>query len=107
MLENLAQVGSDVSSRFWKPLIVCTGAEKTSDPCGFDDLIELANVVINNLTVVAVLAASMAFIWVGFQLLTSQGDAGAMSNAKKVGWNVVKGLFFILALFIVLVFVTV
>lgn len=95
-----------MSSRFWKPLIVCDGALKTADPCDFSDLIELANVVINNLTVIAVLAATVAFIWVGFQLLTSQGDVGAMTNAKKVGGNVIKGLFFVLAAWVIVKTIT-
>lgn len=87
-------------------MIVCDGALGTSDPCGFDDLIELANVVINNLTVIAILGASIAFIWVGFQLLTSQGDAGAMKKAKDAGVNVLKGLFFVLAAWVIVKTIT-
>ncbi len=85
----------------WKPLIVCNGPD-----CDWDALIRLANAVINNLTVVAVLAASIAFIWVGFKLLTSQGDTGAMSDAKKVGGNVLWGLFFILAAWVIVKTIT-
>lgn len=77
-------------------MIVCDGPD-----CGFDDLIELAKAVMNNLTVVAVLLASIVFIWVGYTLLTSQGDTGAMSKAKKALGNVVLGLFIVLAAWLI------
>ncbi len=92
--------------RIWQPLIVCDGALGTSDPCGYDDLIELANVIINNFTVIAVLGASIAFIYVGIKLLTSGGDVGAMKDAKDTGTNVLKGLFFVLAAWVIVKTIT-
>ncbi len=75
---------------------ICNGPD-----CDWAALIRLANAVINNLTVVAVLLATVAFIWVGIKLLTSQGNISAMENAKKVFGNVVTGLFFILAAWVI------
>lgn len=100
MLENLAQSNNGV----WQDLVggnICNGTD-----CDYAALIRLANAVINNLTVIAVLAATMAFIWVGFQLLKSQGDPGAMKNAKTVGGNVVTGLFFVLAAWVIVKTIT-
>lgn len=81
---NFAQV--------WQSLIVCEGPD-----CGFDDLIRLAGVVMNNIIVLSIVASTIAFIWIGFTLLTSGGDVGAKEKAKNAAWSVVKGLFFVLA----------
>lgn len=81
---NLAQA--------WQDLIVCNGPD-----CDFEDLIELVGVIMNNLIVVAIVASTIAFVWVGFTLLTSQGDPGALKKAKDIGMKVVWGLVFVLA----------
>ncbi len=85
---NLAQVDQGL----WQDLIVCNGPD-----CNFGHLIQLVRVIMNNLIVVALVASTIAFVWVGFTLLTSQGDPGAMKEAKEIGRKVVLGLIFVLA----------
>jgi hypothetical protein len=85
---DLAQAGTEIS----KKLIVCNGPD-----CNFEDLIRLVTGVMDVLIMISFVAATIAFIWIGFTLLTSQGDSGAMKKAKDVGMKVVLGLVFVLA----------
>lgn len=67
-------------------LIVCV------NDCGFADLIELANAVINFLMFqIAVPLATIGFAWAGWILMTSGGDPGAKKRAKDIGMNVLWG----------------
>lgn len=93
---NLAQL--------WQSMIVC-GPPNLPD-CDFNSLIKLTKVLINNLIVLSTLLATVAFIWVGFVLLTSQGDPGAMSKAKHAAGSVVKGYIFILAAWLIVYTIT-
>ena len=86
-MENLAQAG-----RSWSELlIVCNGPD-----CKYEDLIELANGVINVLIMLATLVATITFIYAGFRLLTSGGDEGAAKDAKEMLGKTLWGFFWIL-----------
>lgn len=71
---------------------ICNGPD-----CDFNDLVMLTRVVMDNIITVSIFLATVAFMYVGFKYLTSQGDPGAKTYAKKVAFNVVIGLFFVLA----------
>lgn len=88
-------------SKFWKPLIVCGGPD-----CTYNDLIQLAQNVINNLIVLSSIFAMAAFMFAGFKLLTSGGSPGAKDEAKKIFWKVFWGFVWILAAWIVVYTIT-
>lgn len=87
-MSDLAQV--------WQDMIVCNGPD-----CGLDDLIVLVNAVIQNLVVLSTILATIAFIYVGFRLMTSGGDPGAKNDAKDILWKVVIGYVVILVAWLV------
>lgn len=67
-------------------LVVCT------DECEFADLIKLANVVIKFLMFqIATPLAAIGFAVAGWKLMTSGGDSGAKTEAKRIGMNVLIG----------------
>jgi len=88
---NFAQV--------WKPMILCGNSAKPE--CDFYDLIEVAKAVISNLIVISAVLALVAFVWIGFKLMTSQGNPGAMEEAKKMAWKVLWGFIWVLGAWIV------
>jgi len=87
----------------WQPLIVCdptngAGADGAALPdCDYYALIHLIKNAIADLTVVATIATVAACIFIGFRLMTSQGNSGAMREAKDKATKIVIGYFFILA----------
>ena len=89
-------------------MIVCGVDEPTkyAHPCGFNDLIALAVAVINNLVVISVILATIAFLWIGFTLVTSGGDTGAREKAKNAAVSVLKGFIFVLAAWLIVYTIT-
>lgn len=94
------QLLAQVSQGVWKPLIVC------DTNCNYNDLITLAQNVINNLIVLSSLFATAAFMYAGFKLMTSGGSTSAKEDAKKLFWKVVWGFAWILAAWIVVYTIT-
>jgi hypothetical protein len=83
----------------WKPLIVCgqTGADgMVTNACQFGHLIELARNVITDLVLVSTLIVLFMAIFVGFKLLTSQGNPSALKYAKDVAMKIVIGYLWII-----------
>ncbi len=72
-------------------LIVCNGPD-----CGFDDLVQLGINLIKFMIIISTFFATAVFTWVGFKLLTSGGNPGALEDAKKTGLMVLKGYLWIL-----------
>ncbi|MBX4215496.1 pilin [Candidatus Parcubacteria bacterium] len=72
----------------------CGGANQPS--CGFTDLLALANNIITFLIRISAFLAALAFVYVGWLYVTSGGDSGKKSEAKRILINVVIG--FVLAL---------
>ena len=87
----------------WKDLIVCDGV---TDPCGFDDLIDLVKALITDLVLLSTLLAVAAFCYAGFLLLTSGGNESAKEKAKTTLFKVVKGYLWILAAWLVVYTIT-
>jgi hypothetical protein len=85
----------------WQSPIVCNGPD-----CDYNDLIRLAQIVINNLIVIATVLATIAFVWIGFKLLTSGGNPGAKDEAKKMAGKVLLGFVWILAAWLVVYTIT-
>ena len=82
-------------------LVPC-GNDKTNNtvnnPCTFNDLVTLAQTVINFLIfkIAAPLAAVM-FIWAGFLYLTAAGNEGQVKKAHELFWAVFIGIVIALA----------
>lgn len=93
----------------WKDLVICGISPVNTDPsapindphhlCQFADFIVLANNVIQDLIIAATVLTVFVFIWAGFKLVTATftGNSGALSEARKVFFNVLKGYVLILA----------
>jgi hypothetical protein len=63
------------------------------NPCGFDHLMILINKTINFILIdLAVPIAAIMFVYAGFLLLTSGGESGKKTTAKKIFTNVAIGL---------------
>ncbi len=60
--------------------------------CGWEQLMQLGQNVINNAIVLAAIAAVISIAFAGYLLLTSEGDSGAIGRAKGILWNVVIGI---------------
>ncbi len=90
-------------------LVPC-GNEKTdnvvSDPCTWEKLVELAQIVINFLIfrIAAPLAAIM-FIYAGFLYVTAAGNEGQVKTAHDIFWAVFVGLVAALAAWLMVSFI--
>ncbi len=80
-------------------LIPCSGVADVSDTgtsngkeCTFQDVIALAQAVAKKLVQIGLIVSPIIFAYAGYLLVTSQGNTGQRDKAKKIGWNVVKGL---------------
>ncbi len=70
-------------------LVSCTG--EAGDECGWCELIQLIDNVINWLFTFFVLAAVMMLMYTGFKMVVSQGSSEAMGEAKGMLTNLVIG----------------
>mgnify|MGYP001616418336 CR=1 FL=1 len=82
-------------------LIPCGGS--TQNPCTFNDFAKLIQNVINFLAFyIATPLATLAIMYAGFKYLTSLDKPGPREEAKKILWNVLIGLFFALAAWLII-----
>ncbi len=89
----------DVSTPDDNGLIPCKGTE--ADPCDFNDLVTLANNIIEFLILLSLPVAAVGFAVAGFKILTSQGDPGKIKEGKELLMKIGKGFIIILAAFLV------
>ena len=64
--------------------------------CGLSDLIAMANSIVAYLLYIGVFVGVVMISYAGFTLVTSQGNEGAMEQAKSRVWNVAVGFIIIL-----------
>lgn len=70
--------------------------------CGFNDLIVLANRVVNFLLYsVCIPLAALGFTWAGGNLIINRDKEGAWSDAKDRFWDILKGFGIIIVAFVV------
>ena len=74
-------------------LIPCDGVNVK---CGFPQLVQLANNVINFLVIVSIPLTVISFIYAGFLYLTSGGNEGKIKQAHSIFWKVLWGFIIIL-----------
>lgn len=74
----------------------CSGANAATN-CGFCDLAELAQNVLNDAVYLAVFFSAILFAWAGFKMLTNGGNMHQISEARQIFTDVAIGLIIILA----------
>ena len=89
------------------PDIIVGGATyQTTNECGFNDLIVLANTIVRFLMYdVAVPLAAIGFMWAGGNLVLNQDKEGAWSDAKERFGNIAKGFGIMLGAYVLIKFV--
>lgn len=80
---------------------ICDGPD-----CDFADFVTLIKLLINTLIVLSTFLATAVFAYSGFKLLTSQGNEGAMSDAKAMIGKVIKGYVVILSAWLIVYTIT-
>ena len=85
------------------PITVGGASYQTTNECGFNDLIILANIIIKFLMIdVAVPLAALGFMWVGGNLIVNQNKEGAWTAAKESFGNIGMGFCIMLGAFVLL-----
>ncbi len=69
--------------------------------CGWPELIQLLSHIINYITLLSIPLAAIAFSIAGFKVMSAGGSMKGRDEAKKIFENVVTGLFFILAAWLI------
>lgn len=80
-------------------LIPCSGVNGKDDPgtkngheCTFEDLIRLAQAVAKKIVQIGLILSPIIFAYAGYLLITSSDNPGKRDTAKKIAWNVAKGI---------------
>ncbi|MDP2705287.1 MAG: hypothetical protein U1D31_00140 [Patescibacteria group bacterium] len=79
-------------------LIPCDGVDTK---CGFPQLIELGNNIINFLVIASIPLAVISFIYAGFLYLTAGGNEGKIKQAHSIFWKVLWGFIIILTAWLI------
>ncbi len=74
--------------------------------CTFDDLIKAAKHITDFLTVFALEFSVVVIAFAGFKYMTSGGNPGERQAANKMLLSVAKGIFFILAAWVIVTLIT-
>lgn len=73
----------------------------TPGECNFNDLVAAIKKVVNWGTLFAIQFCIVVIAWAGFNYMISGDNAGARTKANKALWNVVIGMIFILAAWLI------
>jgi len=86
----------------WIPFIVGADLVSCDGPnCHFEDLITLVDSVLDYILAISASIAAIMFSYAGFLYLTAQGETGKRTKANQVFVNVGKGLFFVVAAWLI------
>lgn len=75
---------------------ICSGPD-----CHFESLIKFVKAAITALVVIATIVTVLALIFMGFELMMSQGNPSALTKVKGQAWAILKGYFWILAAWLI------
>lgn len=75
--------------------------ECTGDICGYCDILPLIQNIIGFAIYLAVIVATLMFVYAGFIYLTARGNPDRLKKAHGIFWNVFFGLIFVLAAFLI------
>ena len=91
---------SPLLARAWapgQPFVPDCARSTDIDGCGFDGFIILINNLLSIFIWLAIPISTLLFAWIGWDFIVSGDKSGARTNAKKRLTALLKGLFFILA----------
>ena len=77
-------------------LVPCDGPD-----CGFGDLVQLANNLIDFLVLISLPLAAIAFAWAGFLYLSSGGSQDKIKRAHGIFFKVAIGLIIVLGAYLI------
>jgi len=81
--------------------IVPCGREGASDPCGWNDIVQLGQNILGFLIAFSVVIATLMFTYAGFLYLTAGGNPSRLEKAHKIFINVGVGFIFVLGAFLI------
>lgn len=85
------------------PIMVGGASYTTTNPCGFNDLIVLANVIVHFLMYdIAVPLAALGFMWAGASLILYQDKEGEWKKAKERFESIAIGFIIMIASYVVI-----
>jgi hypothetical protein len=70
---------------------------QVSVKCGWDQLMQMGQTIIRNAVYLAVMAATLAIVYVGYLLMTSGDNEGNRKKAKEIMGKVFTGIFYTMA----------
>jgi hypothetical protein len=73
------------------------GSGRVSVNCGWEQFVKLGQNIINNAIYLAAMAAVVSIVYAGWLYMSSGDDAGQRKTANKIFGNVIKGIFFTMA----------
>ena len=82
---------------FTEPIVTNCQGKADLGECNWNDLIELINRIIKFLVYAATSFSVVSFAYAGFLYLSSAGDHGKVEEAHHIFKNVMIGMFFVLA----------
>ncbi|OHA89134.1 MAG: hypothetical protein A2653_02905 [Candidatus Zambryskibacteria bacterium RIFCSPHIGHO2_01_FULL_43_25] len=71
------------------------------DPCGFDDLVELAEKILKFMIIIAIPLAALSFIWAGAIYITAEGSQSKIEKAHGIFKKTLIGFIFVLAAWVI------
>lgn len=96
----------------WAPTVVLAEASLTvpcgqvKDDCTFPQLIRyIENITDYLIFNVGVWCAALAFLYLGFRVITSQGKVNARKEAIELGWTIVQGFALIVGAYAIVQFI--
>ncbi len=81
------------------------GCNKRGVECSWDDLVMLGQEVLQFAIYLAVLGATVAFVWAGFKMMTNMGNDGEITKAKKILYTAAIGLVITMAAYLIVDFI--
>lgn len=80
---------------YGKPVQDASGNIKVT--CGWEQLMKMGQNIIRNAIYLAAMAAVVSMVYAGYLYMTSGDNAGARKTANGIFGNVIKGIFFTMA----------
>jgi hypothetical protein len=89
-------------------IVPCSEPYSPDNPesCGLAKFIQLIQNVINALFLISIPLATIAFVYIGWTLLTAQGSVAKINDAKHIAKNVIWGFVIILSAWLIVYTIT-
>lgn len=84
-----------------QPLVPDCGAD-----CDFENLVELAQNLMNFMIVISIPLAAISFSWAGFLMMTAGGSEEKIKKAHSIFWKVGVGFLVVLSAWLIVYLIT-